>query len=316
MLDGIRKTHQYLITSGYFPYLDTKVPVYRAYLRVCDRNIFVNLLRVCYLSVPSFVPGKANSMVSVASSTQNSNLPHVLIVDDEDAICRMLSRYLSNNGFRTAVASSRSGMMSRLEQDTYDLILLDLNLGVEDGLDLLRELNARGRSRIIVISGRKNPVDRVVGLELGADDYVCKPFHLREVLARARKALRSFQPTKRENAGCEPTYETLSFEGWKAILERRQLIAPDGSDVPLTGGEFKLLSAFLKNPGRVLTRQQLMDVTYGTGWHACERTVDVRISRLRKKLEINPRKPKLFKLVYGDGYIFTANVSRQGAHKS
>jgi two-component system OmpR family response regulator len=255
-------------------------------------------------------------MVSVASSTQNSNLPHVLIVDDEDAICRMLSRYLSNNGFRTAVASSGSGMMSRLEQDTYDLILLDLNLGVEDGLDLLRELHARGRSRIIVISGRKNPVDRVVGLELGADDYVCKPFHLREVLARARKALRSFQPAKRENAGCEQAYEMLSFEGWKVILERRQLIAPDGSEVPLTGGEFKLLAAFLKNAGRVLSRQQLMDVTHGAGWHAYERTIDAQISRLRKKLEADPKKPKLLKSVHGDGYVFTANVSRPGVQKN
>jgi len=207
-------------------------------------------------------------------------------------------------------------MMSRLEQDTYDLILLDLNLGVEDGLDLLRELHARGRSRIIVISGRKNPVDRVVGLELGADDYVCKPFHLREVLARARKALRSFQPMKRENAVCEQTYETLSFEGWKAVLERRQLLAPDGSEVPLTGGEFKLLSAFLKNAGRVLSRQQLMDVTHGAGWHAYERTVDAQISRLRKKLEADPKKPKLLKSVHGDGYVFTATVVRQGGNKN
>ncbi len=207
-------------------------------------------------------------------------------------------------------------MMSRLEQDTYDLILLDLNLGVEDELDLLRELHARGRSRIIVISGRKNPVDRVVGLELGADDYVCKPFHLREVLARARKALRSFQPIKRESAGCEQVYETLSFEGWKVILERRQLISMDGSEVPLTGGEFKLLSAFLKNAGRVLSRQQLMDVTHGAGWHAYERTVDAQISRLRKKLEADPKKPKLLKSVHGDGYVFTATVSRQGGQKN
>ncbi|MGB8072628.1 MAG: response regulator, partial [Pseudolabrys sp.] len=125
-----------------------------------------------------------------------------------NGICTMLSRYLSKNGFRTAVASSGSGMMPRLEQDTYDLILLDLNLGVEDGLDLLRELHARGRSRIIVISGRKNPVDRVVGLELVADDYVCKPFHLREVLARARKALRSFHAPARENSGCAQACET------------------------------------------------------------------------------------------------------------
>lgn len=194
--------------------------------------------------------------------------------------------------------------------------MLDLNLGVEDGLDLLRELHARGRSRIIVISGRKNPVDRVVGLELVADDYACKPFHLRKVLARARKALRSFHAPARENSGCAQACETLAFEGWKAIVERRQLIAPCGSEIPLTGGEFKLLSAFLKNPGRVLSRQQLMDVTHGTGWHAYERTVDAQISRLRKKLEVDPKKPKLLKSVHGDGYVFTASVSRQGAPKN
>ena len=206
-------------------------------------------------------------------------------------------------------------MMLRLEQDTYDLILLDLNLGVDDGLDLLRELHARGRSRVIVISGRKNPVDRVVGLEHGADDYVCKPFHLREVLARARKALRAFHPV-RESAGCEQGCEALTFERWKAIIERRQLISPDGAEVPLTGGEFKLLAAFLKHPGRVLTRQQLMDVTHGSGWHAYERTVDAQISRLRKKLEADPKRPKLLKSVHGDGYVFTATVSRNGMAKN
>lgn len=113
------------------------------------------------------------------------------------------------------------------------------------------------------------------------------------VLARARKSLRSFHAPARENSGCAQACETLAFEGWKAIVERRQLIAPCGSEIPLTGGEFKLLSAFLKNPGRVLSRQQLMDVTHGTGWHAYERTVDAQISRLRKKLEADPKKPKL-----------------------
>jgi two-component system OmpR family response regulator len=200
-------------------------------------------------------------------------------------------------------------MMNRLEQENYDLILLDLNLGVEDGLDILRTLNPRRRSPIIVISARKNPVDRVVGLELGADDYVCKPFHLREVLARAKKVLRPLS-LLRDTAANDGGAETLCFEGWRAILERRQLISPDGRDVPLTGGEFKLLSVFLKNPGRVLSRQHLMDVTHGTGWHAYERTIDAQISRLRKKIEIDPKHPKLIKSVHGDGYVFTATVSK------
>ena len=248
-------------------------------------------------------------MSGIASPEQNLNLPHVLIVDDEDAICKMLSRYLSRNGFRTTVASSGSGIMNRLEQDNYDLILLDLNLGVEDGLDILRTLNPRRRSRIIVISARKNPVDRVIGLELGADDYVCKPFHLREVLARAKKVLRPLNLLRDTDAGDEGA-PTLCFEGWRAILERRQLISPDAIDIPLTGGEFKLLSVFLKNPGRVLSRQHLMDVTHGAGWHAYERTIDAQISRLRKKIEIDPKHPKLIKSVHGDGYVFTATVSK------
>jgi len=247
-------------------------------------------------------------MVGVASP--GLDLPHILIVDDEDAICKMLSRYLSRNGFRTTVASSGKGMMTRLEQGSYDLILLDLNLGVEDGLDLLRELNARQCSRIIVVSGRKNPIDRVVGLELGADDYICKPFHLREILARAKKALRPANTTREAATWCDGAEVAFAFDGWKAIPDRRQLIAPDGKDVILTGGEFKLLSVFLKNSGRVLSRQQLMDVTHGVGWHAYERTIDAQISRLRKKLEADPKRPKLLKSVHGDGYVFTAGVTK------
>jgi two-component system, OmpR family, response regulator len=268
------------------------------------------MLPLCYLCVQNLLPQKGcKFMVGIASP--ELHLPHVLIVDDEDAICKMLSRYLSRNGFRTSVASSGKGMMARLDQESYDLILLDLNLGAEDGLDLLRELNSRGRSRVIVVSGRKNPIDRVIGLELGADDYVCKPFHLREILARAKKALRpSNQPRE---AACDDSEFAFTFEGWKAIPGRRQLIAPNGTDIPLTGGEFKLLSVFLKNAGRVLSRQHLMDVIHGPGWHAYERTIDAQISRLRKKLEADPKKPKLLKSVHGDGYAFTASVSKPHA---
>jgi len=243
-------------------------------------------------------------MVGIASP--DLHLPHVLIVDDEDGICKMLSRYLSRNGFRTTVASSGKGMMTRLDQESYDLILLDLNLGVEDGLDLLREINSRRRSRVIVVSGRKNPIDRVIGLELGADDYVCKPFHLREILARAKKALRPSNPP-REAADRNDSELAFTFEGWKAIPDRRQLIAPNGADIPLTGGEFKLLSVFLKNAGRVLSRQHLMDVIHGPGWHAYERTIDAQISRLRKKLEADPKNPHYVLTVRGVGYKLNEN---------
>jgi len=250
-------------------------------------------------------------MVAVAS--QNFNLPHVLIVDDEAAICNMLSRYLSRNGFKTSIASSGKGMMTRLEQSSYDLVLLDLNLGAEDGLDLLRSLHERGTTRVIVVSGRKSPIDRVVGLELGADDYVCKPFHLREILARAKKAIR-LSGTASTTCGCGNGDSAFEFEGWRAVPSRRQLIGPDGLDVPLTGGEFKLLTVFLKNAGRVLSRQQLMDAIHGPGWNAYERTIDAQISRLRKKLEPDPRQPRLLKSIHGDGYVFTASVTQLSAH--
>jgi two-component system phosphate regulon response regulator OmpR len=223
----------------------------------------------------------------------------------------MLSRYFSRNGFRTTIANSGKVMMSRLQQAAYDLVLLDLNLGVEDGLDLLQSIRALKRTRVIVLSGRKNAVDRIVGLELGADDYVCKPFHLREVLARAKKAIR-IPILARDLPPSEEPELTFAFEGWRVIPNRRQLISPDGVDVPLTSGEFKLLSVFLKNSGRVLTRQSLMDATHGQGWHAYERTIDAQISRLRKKLEVDPRRPKLLKSVHGDGYVFTACVTKLG----
>lgn len=238
---------------------------------------------------------------------ESSDLPHVLIVDDELAICKMLSRYLSRNGFKTSIANSGKGMMSRLERSSFDLVLLDLNLGVEDGLDLLRSLQMRSSMRVIVLSGRKSAIDRVVGLELGADDYVCKPFHLREVLARARKAIRLSAPGH-STGGCD-NEAGFEFEGWKAIPSRRQLIGPDGLDVALTSGEFKLLTVFLKNAGRVLSRQQLMDAIHGPSWHAYERTIDAQISRLRKKLESDPRQPRLLKSIHGDGYVFTASVT-------
>jgi DNA-binding response OmpR family regulator len=250
-------------------------------------------------------------MVEVASL--HADLPHVLIVDDEVAICKMLSRYLSRNGFKTSIANSGKGMMTRLAQSSYDLVLLDLNLGVDDGLDLLRSLHERGSTRVIVVSGRKSPIDRVVGLELGADDYVCKPFHLREILARAKKAIR-LSAAAHTTCGCGEAESAFEFEGWKAIPSRRQLVGPDGLDVPLTGGEFKLLSVFLNNAGRVLSRQQLMDSIHGSSWHAYERTIDAQVSRLRKKLEANPKQPRLLKSIHGDGYVFTASVTKLPAN--
>lgn len=234
--------------------------------------------------------------------------PHVLVVDDEPAICTMLSRYLSNNGFRTTIAASGEAMRTCLAQDSYALILLDLNLRGQDGLDLMRTLPRGERPAIIVISGRKQLIDRVVGLELGADDYITKPFHLREVLARARNVLRRHAPIHHDHD--DSGERVVCFEGWRLNFDRRRLIRADGCEIPLTTGEFQLLSVFVNHAGRVLDRQQLMDLTHGPGWHAYDRTIDAQVARLRKKIEVDPARPVLVKSVHGAGYVFAGRTSR------
>lgn len=248
------------------------------------------------------------------------DLPHVLIVDDEPAVCRMLSKYLSENGFQADAVGSVTEMMQRLETRECDLILLDLNIGSENGLDYLRMLDPQYRPPVIVISARKHPVDKVVGLELGAEDYIGKPFHLREVLARARKALRLVSRRLDPRNGLdrvaaaaehEADLDAIRFEKWELSPKRRRLLAPDGSEVHLTEGEFATLLVFVRNSGIVLTRSQLLDATHGLGFNAYDRAVDAQVSRLRKKMRAKPDWPNLFKPVRGAGYVFAARVERR-----
>lgn len=235
----------------------------------------------------------------------NSTAPHLLVVDDDPRIRSMLTRYFEAEGFRVSVAENGSQLRQH-QLNKIDLILLDIGLPGEDGLTLAREIRATSQTAIIIVSGRADDVDRVVGLEIGADDYITKPFNLREVLARVRSvlrrthasvAVRSAQPA--EAAGI------TRFDGWTLDHNRRELATPSGEIIPLTTGEFDLLAVFVKNPGRALTRDFLMDQTRGRSWEVFDRAIDAQVMRLRRKIEADGRGPVLIKSVRGLGYFFT-----------
>jgi two-component system phosphate regulon response regulator OmpR len=200
-------------------------------------------------------------------------------------------------------------MRACLAQSKVDLVLLDLVLPGEDGLLLAREIRSRyGGIGIIMVTGRSDMVDTVVGLEVGADDYIAKPFHLREVLARTKSVLRRLHPVQAAETPLRPGHgEVIRFDGWSLDLERRELRSPSGSDVPLTTGEFELLVTFVRHPGRVLNRDMLMDLTRGRQWEVFDRAIDAQVARLRKKVEADPKNPLLIKSVRGAGYVFTGH---------
>jgi two-component system OmpR family response regulator len=239
-------------------------------------------------------------------------LPHLLVVDDDPDIGALLVRYLGGHGFAVDVAADGAQLRAALARgpaDPIDLILLDLGLPGEDGLTLLRELQQGWRGPVIVISGRGESVERVVGLELGADDYVTKPFELRELLARIRSVLRRARPAA-PAAAPEPARTRLEFDGLALDVEGRHLFDRDGADVPLTTGEFALLLAFLERPNQVLSRDQLMNCLHGRDAGPMDRTIDMQVGRLRRKIEADAADPRLVKSVRGAGYVFTAPVRR------
>ncbi len=235
------------------------------------------------------------------------NEAHLLVVDDDPRIRQMLTRYFEDEGYAISSASDGNEMRLRLRQLSFDAILLDLVLpGGTDGLDLVREIRTQSDVPIIMLTGRDDVVDRIVGLEVGADDYIAKPFHLREVHARLKSILRRRQAPVRIS---EPSAEEIAgFEGWKLNISRRQVFDPEGRDVELTTGEFDMLTAFVRNAGRVLTREVLMDLTKGRNLEAFDRAIDAQIVRLRRKIEKDAKKPQFIKAVRGIGYVFTARL--------
>ena len=219
----------------------------------------------------------------------------------------MLRRYLEQEGFAVALVADGAAMRKALAERTFDLALLDLVLPGEDGLLLAREIRAQSDLPIIILSGKGDTIDRVVGLEVGADDYIAKPFHLRELLARMRTVLR--RTAKRPEAPAPDGDGVLAFESWRLDPSRRELRDGEGRLVELTSGEFDLLLCFLRRPQRVLSRDQIMDLTRGRDWSPLDRSIDNQVRRLRRKVEADPDAPQLIKTVRGAGYVFTAAVS-------
>ncbi|MBO0132916.1 MULTISPECIES: response regulator [Agrobacterium] len=235
--------------------------------------------------------------------------PHILIVDDHREIRELVSRALVKEGFRTSVAADGRAMRKVMADAHIDLIILDLMLPGEDGLSLCRGLRAQSTIPIIMLTAKGDEIDRVVGLELGADDYVSKPFGSRELIARIRAVLRRSE----NDAASEQTRRARQycFDRWRLDTGTRELQREDGIAVPLSTGEFDLLLVLIERPGRVLSRDQLLDLARGRAAGSFDRSIDTQVSRLRKKLEVDPATPKIIKTVWGGGYMFVPEVTSE-----
>ena len=237
--------------------------------------------------------------------------PHVLIVDDDREIRDLLARFLTKHGLRASVAADGRDMWKALADRAIDLVVLDVMLPGEDGFSLCRTLRASSDVPIIMLTAMGEEVDRIVGLEMGADDYLAKPFSPRELHARIKAVLRRTGAPARQRLESAGAGARLVFAGWAMDLDRRALTAPDGVLVPLSTGEFDLLAAFATHARRVLSRDQLLDLARGRDAQPFDRSIDVQVSRLRRKIEANPAEPELIKTVRGGGYLFTAEVEQR-----
>lgn len=236
-----------------------------------------------------------------------SERPRILVVDDDPEIVALLARYLGGHGLALSGVGSGAELRQAISTDPPDLVLLDLGLPDEDGLSLLQYLRTHWRGPVIVISGRGEAVERVVGLELGADDYVSKPFDFRELLARIRSVLRRAPVAVAEPS---PMSRRLAFDRLLLDVAGRRLMDEDGIEIPLTSGEFDLLKAMLDRPHEVLTRDQLMNALHGRDAGPFDRAIDVGIARLRRKIERDPSAPNLIRSVRGAGYMLATDVRR------
>ncbi len=242
------------------------------------------------------------------NDTDMQGTQHLLIVDDDRHIRDLLTRFLRKHGYRVTTARDGREMRQALSDWGIDLVILDLMLPGEDGLTLCRRLRAESAIPIVMLTAMGEETERIVGIEMGADDYLPKPFNPRELLARIRAVLRRTRelPTR---AGA-PREAMLRFAGWTLDTTRRRLESPNGVVVELSGGEYDLLVAFAEHPQRVLSRDQLLDLSRGRAAVPFDRSVDVQVGRLRRKIEEDPKKPELIKTVRGGGYVFTPAVER------
>ncbi len=233
---------------------------------------------------------------------ETSQTHHIVVVDDDDVTRAKLSGYMEAAGHRVSEAANGPDMRTILERDPADLILLDINLPGEDGLDITRQLRARSSIGIILVTGRTDDVDRIIGLEIGADDYITKPFNSRELIARVKTLLR------RIVRGSLQDLPVKRFAGHLFDLRTRRLQTVNGSTIPLTRAEFELLSAFVARPGVVLSRDHLLNQITHRTWDPNDRTIDVLVRRLRRKLEADPKLPEIIVTVHCEGYIFAVEI--------
>ena len=252
---------------------------------------------------------KQNFRPRARETGQNARMsrsPHILFVEDDREISALVSRFLRTNDFRVTAAGDGREMARALDESRVDLIVLDIMLPGEDGLSLCRRLRATSSVPIVMLTARGEDIDRIIGLEMGADDYLAKPFNPRELLARIRAVLRRSAAVPASAAGRSAA---LGFMGWRLDPALRQLHDPAGARVALTGAEFDLLLAFCEHPRRVLSRDQLLDLTQGRVAGPFERSIDVLVSRIRQKIETDPRNPEFIKTIRSEGYLFTPDVT-------
>jgi len=232
--------------------------------------------------------------------------PHILVVDDDLEIRNLLGKFLDQHGHRVTTAADGVEMRRALEDWSIDLIVLDLMLPGEDGLSLCRRLRSESDIPVIMLTAMGEDIDRIVGLEMGADDYIAKPFNPRELLARIKSVLRRARAMP--DAPAPEDGDITHFAGWRLDRDKRELQSADGVMVPLSGGEYDLLAVFVTHPGRVLSRDQLLDMARGREAQPFDRSIDVQVSRLRRKIEDDPKEPVLIKTVRSGGYLFTPGV--------
>jgi len=229
---------------------------------------------------------------------------HILICDDEPDLREMVGEYLEKRGYSVGLASDGRGLEGLIEQtDRIDAVLLDINMPGEDGLSILRRLRNDHDFAVLMLTAANETIDKIVGLEMGADDYLAKPVDLRELEARIKSVLRRVEkraaPLPEAASG-----QRMAFAGFEIDLDGAKLFKSDGAEVPLTAMEFRLLKVFIENRGRVLNRDQLLEMAHDRGWDPFDRSIDIRISRLRRKIEDTPEKPKMIRTVRGIGYVF------------
>jgi DNA-binding response OmpR family regulator len=244
--------------------------------------------------------------------TRPSEARTILVVDDEEPVRALLRDCFELEGYDVEEAGDARAALARIEKGPVQLVTLDLNLGGDDGLELARQIRARCNVPIVMITGKGDTIDRVVGLELGADDYIGKPFHVREVLARVRAVLRRYEVAGAAEAVATPQNagEVWVFDGWVLDVSRRELRSADGEERELTTAEFNMLLMFVRRPSRVLSRDNIMDLLKGNEWSPLDRSIDSLVARLRRKVEELPDAPRLIKTVRGVGYVFAGEVKK------